>query len=146
MDGTNRHFIRRFSRKSDVRRDRTVLPRAFEPRSSESALSFTFRNEELRSQNALIQYRDHFPLTSGDLPGLCWLSHRNLVEDLEPPLPPRYREDTDDKKYGRLHYETDVPGETQQNQMATQATQNGLLLPAVIKKRVHPPESASGPV
>jgi len=139
MEEADRQYLRRFSKKRAVSRDRTVLPTAFEPRSDEPALSFTLRDESLQSSRQLLCYRDHFRiLPSGDLPGLCFLTHANLTEGLKPPLLPWYKEDENDPVYGKLHYQTELPTEMQQNQMATQATQNGLLLPAVIKGREHP--------
>ncbi len=139
MERMDRQFIRRFSKKSAVRKDRVVLPVAFAPGRDPTALSFTLRDMTLQSIEALLRYRAYFRIQpSGDLPGLCVLTHTNLTEDLRPPLPPRYREDEQDPVYGKLHHETDLPDETQRHQMATQATQNGLLLPAVINKHDHP--------
>jgi len=148
MDGADQHFIRRFSKRTAVQKDRVVLPAAFEARSGESALSFTLRSKSLQEKEALLKYQRHFVLSSGDLPGLCFLTRANLTNDLQPPLPPRFKAAEDDQVYGKLHHETDVPNETQRNQMAVQATQNGLLLPAILKGREHPPkiESDSQPV
>jgi len=139
MNGADLQYLRRFAKKRAVSKERQVLPAAFEPRRDEDALSFTLRDGSLQSQEQLLQYQAHFSIQpSGDLPGLCFLTHCNLTEDLKPPLPPRYKEDETDPVYGKLHHQTDVPSLTQQNQMATQATQNGLLLPAKIKGREHP--------
>ncbi len=144
MDRADRQFIRRFSKKNEVK-NRQVLAAAFAPRGDERTLSFTLRDKTLQSRDALLRFRNHFEIRpSGDLPGLCFLTHANLAEDLRPPLPPRYREDERDPVFGKLHHETDLPNETQQNQMATQATQNGLLLPAIIRKREYPPELING--
>jgi len=146
MDRADEQFIRRFSKKSAVKKDRQVLPAAFEPRIDERGLSFTLRDETLQSREALLRYRTYFQIQkSGDLPGLCFLTYANLTQGLQPPLPPRYSEYETDPVYGHLHHLTDLPNETQQNQMATQATQNGLLLPAVIKKRDYPPEPIEHP-
>jgi hypothetical protein len=146
MDRADEQFIRRFAKTTAVKKDRVVLPAAFEPRVEEAALSFTFRDETLQSREALLRYRHHFEIQpSGTLPGLCFLTYANLTEGLQPPLPPRYSDDETDPVYGHLHHLTDLPSETQQNQMATQATQNGLLLPAVIKKRDYPPELIQHP-
>lgn len=139
MDAAERQYIRRFAKKRAVSKERQVLPTAFEPRPNEQGLSFTLRNRSLLTTTQLCQYQEHFRIQpSGDLPGLCFLTHTNLTEDLKPPLPPRYKEDEDDPVYGKLHYLTDLPSLTQQNQMATQATQNGLLRPARIKGQEHP--------
>jgi len=140
MDQPELQYLRRFSVKSAVKKHRQVLPRAFRPRDDELSLSFTLRCQELGSQQGLIAFRAYHRITgSGDLPGLIYLTHMNLVNDLTPPLTPRYVKDERDPKYGHLHHETDRPDETQLNIMATQASQNGVLLPAIIKGREHPP-------
>jgi hypothetical protein len=130
MTGDDRQYIRRLL-KNAVKRDRTILPRAFSASPNDSSISFTLRGDVLQSEDQLRRYRKHKRLNSGDLPGLCYLTHQNLTQDLKPPLPPRYQEDSEDTIYGTLHHETDVPDETQQNDLATKATQHGLLLPFV---------------
>lgn len=139
MGRGNAHYIRRFAKKSAVQKDGTVMPPAFEPRQDEATLSFTLRDQLLETTSALREFQETKALPSGDLPGLCFLTHCNLIDDLNPPLPPWHSADKQDEAYGHLHYSTDLPTLTQRNQMATQATHNGILLPAVLSGQARPP-------
>ncbi len=120
-------FLRRIDRKRHLR-DGAISPDVFRCRAAEPSLSFTYRGETLQSEQALDEYHRRSCLKSGDLPAICRLSYVDLAERVSPPLPPRFKEDPDDSAYGRLHYETDCPGnETQVKTLRHLAQQHGLL-------------------
>ena len=89
-------------------------------------LSLTLRSGELESHDQLLEYRQCFPLDSGDLQGICTVSYVDLTARVEPPLSPERA--PIDGAYGQLHCETELPTEDQQNTLAKLATENGVLL------------------
>lgn len=129
-------FLRRVSKPNAIR-EGFVLPPAFAVRTKEPSLSFTFQDSTLQSPEALEQYQiDNALPESGDLPGICMLTHSDLVKALVPPLPPRHSPDTRDERYGHLHCETDPPfDEAHQAEMAKLATRNGVVLDFIRKKK-----------
>ena len=82
-------FLRRVSNAGSLRRNGLVQEKAFKPRPYEEALSFTFQDESLQSDDAIRQYQLDNELDSGDLPGIFMLTFEDLTVRLEPPLPPR---------------------------------------------------------
>lgn len=120
-------FLRRIARKSDAKLG-MIGQRAFEPREGEPTLSFTHQDATLQGEAGLNQYWIDSALRFGDLPAICKLTFYDLTESLQPPLPPRPRKDSKDKKYGHLHCSTDLPVDEQHREkMAKLATDNGLL-------------------
>lgn len=127
-------FLRRIDRKRYVS-DGTISADVFGPHTSETTLSFTYRDPCLKQESALGEYQDNNRLPSGDLPGVCFLTLHDLTSALEPPLPPRLEDDESDPIYGHLHCVTDCPRDhLHREKMAKLATSNGLLL-AFIKKQ-----------
>lgn len=118
-------FLRRVAKKRQIRNG-IVTEGAFEDR--HPTLSFTYQDEELKSDTGLTRYQFDKKLPSGDLPGLCVLSFQDLTVLLEPPLPPRHDIDHEDEQYGLLHCCTDSPrDEDHREKMAKLATRNGVL-------------------
>ena len=79
-------------------------------RESHGSMSLTRKTPELKTEAALKAYQLAHQLPSGDLPGLCSVSFKNLVEDVPPPpLQPRYELEIADDRYGHLHYVTEPP-------------------------------------
>lgn len=100
----------------------------FRSRESEPALSFTYQDENLKTEHGVQQYQQDKVLPHGDLPGICMLSFDDLTRSLEPPLPPRSEPYAADEKYGHLHCVTDHPrDEIHMEKMAKLATRNGVL-------------------
>ncbi len=96
-------------------------------RERHGSMSLTRQTEELTTAMALSDYQLAHQLPSGDIPGLCKVSYRNLVEDVRPALPPRFELDRNDDRYGHLHYVTEPPTEDQQEVLAKLASENGIL-------------------
>lgn len=112
--------------------DGTISWEVFRPREDEPSLSYTLQNESLRTSSGLEQYQRDKELPSGDLPGICKLTHYDLTEALQPPRPPRFEHDLADPKYGHLHCVTDRPhDDVHMEKMAKLATRNGLIRPFV---------------
>ena len=101
-------FLRRVSNAGSVKNG-LVDEKAFKPRQDEKALSFTFQNESLQSDDAIRQYQLDNKFKSGGLPGIFMLTFGDLTVKLEPPLPPRRTPDRSDAKYGELHCSSDLP-------------------------------------
>jgi hypothetical protein len=100
-----------------------------------STLSLTCRDARLRTEHGLQAYREaKVIMPSGTLPGLCELTHPDLVEGVTPALPPWHEPDALDPEYGHLHCNTKKPTDAQAEQMATLATGNRLLI-AATKRR-----------
>jgi len=98
-----------------------------------TTLSFTFRNDELKTSAGLDFYQSRKKLPSGDLPGLCMLTYGDLTLALEPPLEPRHERDTEDEYYGNLHCVTDRPvHDDQRERMAKLATKHKEVLRPVV--------------
>lgn len=118
-------FLRRVQYTSDMR-DGVVHWRAFKPRRGEENLSLTIRREKLLSDDGIDEYqlRNAIP-PSGDLPGICLLTLRNLTVDLKPPRRPWHNPDPEDKVYGHLHYSIQLPEDMKHmEQLAFLATSN----------------------
>ncbi|GMU20993.1 MAG: hypothetical protein AMXMBFR13_10890 [Phycisphaerae bacterium] len=129
-------FLRRIDRKNRIRDGGLVTWEAFKPREDESALSFTYQDHSLKTDEGLRRYQTVKMLPSGDLPGACKLTFHDLTQSLAPPLPPRQEVDDGDPDYGHLHCVTDPPqSDIHMEQMAKLATRNGLVLPFVPKKK-----------
>ncbi|MCH7924943.1 MAG: hypothetical protein IIC51_05360 [Planctomycetes bacterium] len=133
-------FLRRVSSAGSVKNG-VVDQKAFEPRQDEKALSFTFQNESLQSDDAIRQYQLDIEVKSGDLLGIFMLTFGDLTVKLEPPLPPRRTPDRSDAKYGGLHCSTDLPGNKDHREkmalLATDriATDRGVNLEFVPKRK-----------
>lgn len=102
-------FLRRVSNAGSLKSNGMVQEKAFKPRQNEEALSFTFQDVSLESEDAIRQYQLDNELPHGDLPGIFMLTFGDLTVKLEPPLPPRRTPDSSDAKYGELHCSTDLP-------------------------------------
>ena len=125
-------FLRHADRKNHIRRG-TVLHDVFKDK--HGTLSFTYQDDNLRTEAGLDQYQRDKALPSGDLPGLCRLTFLDLTRELEPPLPPRPDPVAQDEKYGHLHCCTDRPiDDAQRRTMAACAERNGELRELVPKK------------
>lgn len=111
-------FLRRTDRKRYIKPDGVVSSEAFRPRPAEPTLSFTYQSPPLRSHEGIHQYQLDKVLPSGDLPGVCKLTFHDLTGLLTPPLPPRFQEDPNDERYGRLHCVTDLASQEQMELMA----------------------------
>ena len=136
-------FLRHADRKRHIK-DGIVLPDVFKLRSGEETLSFTYQDHSLQKEEELDRYQRYRALPSGDLPGLCRLTFRDLTVALKPPLPPRPDPDPADDRYGRLHCCTNAPNEDQLAAMAEIATRNGIVRDFIPKeKRVdrHPTDA-----
>ena len=128
-------FLRRAAGRGSIASD-VVHWRAFEPRVNEAELSYTFRSEELTAETAVDEYQQVKRLPSGDLPGICTLTFRNLARDITPALPPRHAIDFDDEHYGHLHCCTDLPPTRDvMEALAALATQNGVIRDFVRAKK-----------
>jgi hypothetical protein len=124
-------FLRRIAYANAIKKGpdgTSITAKAF--REKGNPLSLTLQDDPLRSLTGLKAYQKHWQLRpSGDLPGICTVSRRQLIEEVRPPLPPRYVVDVGDHVYGHLHHEIDPPDQDQQDLLAKIATSNGLLLP-----------------
>ena len=121
-------FLRRSTRK--LIKDGYVVWRVFEAREKldERTLSFTLQDENLKTPQGIEQFQLDKMLESGDLPGICLLTHADLTKKLIPPLPPRHDPDKEDERYGHLHCVTDLPrDEDHMRLLATLATDNGVV-------------------
>lgn len=126
-------FLRRVGRKGDIKNG-IIAPAVFKDK--HETLSFTYQDDDLRTENGVSQYQLDKVLRFGDLPGLCRLTFRDLTVDVQPALPPRFVLDPDDEKYGRLHCCTDQPnGDEQCEKMAELALRNGIVREFVPKKK-----------
>lgn len=126
-------FLRRVGRKGDIKNGIIALA-VFKDK--HVTLSFTYQDDDLRTENAVSQYQLDKVLGSGDLPGLCRLTFRDLAVEVQPALPPRFVCDPDDEKYGHLHCCTSQPSDReQQMKMAKLATLNGIVREFVPKKK-----------
>lgn len=118
-------FLRHVHKRSLIKDD-LVHAEAFED--EHETLSFTLRAESLLSDEGIDQYHHDKALPSGDLPGLCQLYHRDFVDGVRPPLPPRHDPVPEDEKYGHLHCCTDRPiDRAHREQLAKLATRNRVL-------------------
>ena len=101
-------FLRRIACPDHVKR-LLLAWRAFKDR--DPRLSFTLRDASLVTHDSLDEYRRYIAdkYLGGTLPGICWLSFRGLVRELDPPLPPGHDPDPSDSVYGHLHCSTDSP-------------------------------------
>jgi len=110
-------------------RNGVVHWQAFKPRQDEENLSLTIRREELLSDDGIEEYqlRNAIP-PSGDLPGICLLTLRDLTVDLNPPRRPWHNPDPKDKVYGHLHYSIELPADMEHmKHLAFLATINGVI-------------------
>ena len=115
-------------------RDGIVHWEAFDDR--HPTLSFTFQDQNLKTESGLYRYQRAKALPSGDLPGICKLSFWDLTESLEPPLPPWAEPDPEDNEYGGFHCCTDPPlDQTHKESLAKLATQHGTVLEFVRKPK-----------
>ena len=127
-------FLRRSKRK--LVRDGLVAWQVFDPREIDRTLSFTFQNDNLKTQQGIERFQLDKMLKSGDLPGICLLTFGDLTKKLKPPLPPRYEPDEEDEKYGHLHCVTDLPRDQDHMRLlATLATDNGVVRDFVRHKK-----------
>lgn len=128
----NDFFLRRVSKKKCIR-DGLIAADAFDDK--HASLSFTFQNENLKTEDGLVQYQMAKALPSGDLPGIVHLSYLDLTEKVTPPLPPRKDPDSTDVEYGHLHCSTDRPRDKHHRDMLAKcAESHGVLLPVVPRK------------
>ena len=132
-------FLRRTDRKRYIKQGGVVFWEAFKPRDGEPTLSFTYQDNQLKDEDALRQFQLHNELPHGDLPGICRLTFGDLSVFLTPPLPPRFKDDPDDERYGRLHCVTDLPAlQVQMELMAELASKRrefGLPFPLIPKEK-----------
>jgi hypothetical protein len=88
--------------------------------------------EGLTTPEGIDAYQKYHALQpSNDLPGICRVSFLDLVERLDPPLPPRSEPNVTDTVYGHLHCSTACPDRLTMEKLAKLATVNGLLKPFV---------------
>lgn|GEM_PF-3734229 len=121
-------FLRRIAKKRHVARDGTVSPEVFDVTDADDTLSFTFQDDNLKTEEGLDRYQRETAFPSGARLGICWLSYDDLTVSLDPPLPPRHEPDPEDEKYGHLHCVTDCPKSyVRMVQMAKLATDNGVV-------------------
>ena len=126
-------FLRHVDRKNRIR-DGVVSQEAFKDK--HETLSFTYQDQNLKTEDGLDQYQRDKALPSGDLPGLVRLTFHDLATTLEPPLPPRPDPVPQDEKYGHLHCCTDRPtDDVQRREMARLAVRNGIVAEFVRKKK-----------
>lgn len=126
-------FLRHVDRKNRIRNGIVTYDAFLD---CHETLSFTYQDDTLRTDAALVQYQRAKELLHGDLPGLCKLIFRDLTVELVPPLPPRHDPDRTDKRYGHLHCCTDRPSnDDQRRQMASLATRNGVVCEFIPKKK-----------
>lgn len=121
-------FLRRVQYRRHMR-DGVVHWQAFKPRQDEEDLSLTIRREKLLSDDGIEEYqlRNAIP-PSGDLPGICLLTLRNLTVELNPPRRPWRNPNPKDKVYGHLHYSIQLPEDKEHmKRMAFLATINGVI-------------------
>ena len=121
-------FLRRVQYPSDMRNG-VVHWRAFKQREGEEDLSLTIRREKLLSDDGIEEYQLHNAIPpSGDLPGICLLTLRNLTVDLNPPRRPWHNPDPEDNEYGHLHYSIELPADMEHmKHLAFLATINGVI-------------------
>jgi len=118
-------FLRRIARERHVR-NRQIFWQVFK---GPVELSLTFEDENLRTPAGLLAYQKvHEFKESQDLPGVCRVSHPDLI-GATPPLPPRHTPNAEE--YGHLHCSTDPPTKLQMEYLAKRATDHGVLLPFV---------------
>ncbi len=133
---TSDSFLRHLDRKNRLTPDGLISAKAFEARTSESTLSFTYQCDSLKNTDDLDKYQKSKELPSGDLPGLCKLTFKDLSITLKPPLPPRFDPNHSDPQYGHLHCATDLPRDVLHREaMAKLASNNGLVKPFVPKQK-----------
>jgi len=117
-------FLRRTDRPKHIK-DGSVSWEAFKPREDDPTLSFTYQDDQLKDEGALRQYQLYNELPHHDLPGICRITFGDLTVLLKPPLPPRFEEDRNDERYGKLHCVTDLPSlQEQMELMAELASQH----------------------
>ena len=103
---------------------------------SHPTLSFTLRNDDLRTEDGLDRYQELKAFPSDDLPGICMLTFLDLTDRLRPALPPRRDPDGQDATYGHLHCSTDRPsGQIQMEVMAELANKHGVLREFILKRK-----------
>lgn len=130
----NDSFIRRTKGKNHIRNG-VIKPAAFSD--NHETLSLTYRNELLCTIEGVDEYqrKNQLPV-SGDLPGLCMLTHHNLTKELNPPRPPRHEPEQTDPKYGHLHCVIDRPeDENHRSLMAFLAEKNTDLIRELVKDK-----------
>ncbi len=70
-------------------------------------LSWTFRDEELRTDVGLDEYHAYFSERVGEkLPAILRFTFHGLTKCIDPPLEPQHDRDDSDAKYGHLHCST----------------------------------------
>lgn len=132
---SNDFFLRRVAKPRYIR-DGIVQAGAFED--NDEKLSFTFQNDDLRTDSGLTKYQRYYSkkLISGDWPGIIRLSFRDLTESLDPALPPSLDEDEDDEEYGYLHCSTDPPRDAHHRDLLAElATRHGIVRPFFRKEK-----------
>ncbi len=117
-------FLRRTDKPRFIK-DGVVSWEAFNPKFGEPTLSFTYQPDDLRDEKDLREYQLYNAFKFGDLPGICRLTFLDFTENLTPPLPPWFKDDPDDERYGRLHCLTDLPtSQLQKEALATAASRH----------------------
>ena len=110
-------FLRRVSYDDLFRRKRDVLMwKAFRER--DARMSWTFRDDDLRTRDGLDAYHCYFSEKFGQpLAAILWFTFYGLTQRIDPPMEPRPDPDPEDPKYGRLHCSTNRPRDQDQMEL-----------------------------
>ncbi len=101
-------FLRRVRFPDHIKKDGMLRWKAFKDK--DPRMSFTFRDQALKTDVALDAYHNYFSETVGEvLPAILWFGFFGLTQRIQPPLEPRHDPDRTDPIYGHLHCSTERP-------------------------------------
>jgi hypothetical protein len=100
-------FLRRVSFDDHFKHD-LLLWKAFKER--DARMSWTFRDDDLRTIGGLDAYHSYFSEGFGQpLAAILRFTFYGLTQCIDPPMEPRLNPDPHDPKYGHLHCSTNCP-------------------------------------
>ena len=116
-------FLRRVRYPDHFKRG-VLLWRAFKKEGAQ--MSWTLRNDDLRTDVGLDAYHAHFSELVGEkLPAILWFSFYGLTRGIDPPLEPKHDNDPDDLKYGHLHCSTSAPHDREHMEVLAKLVNDG---------------------
>ena len=119
-------FLRRVWYPDQINKRGLLAPRAFKER--DPRMSLTYRDESLRSEDAIEEYRRHFSDPNSDtLIAILWLTFRGLTREVHPPLVPRHEPDDNEPVYGHLHCSTPSPRDRPHMELLAKLVNDGQL-------------------